>query len=249
MTWRYELPCDRTLPRNIRKSLDAWFLQFLPLGPGEVSSTLSRQWKGLKKPLAELRDHLLPVRNVALTGRRGEAFLEICRGIPFAAITEVPLDERWMSMYLQPPQHREKVLKKIKEFNLPKTKSFIDFNCVFSGLRDSEPDSAGGFEPVDKWRPFRDRLGKFAEYREPEDLRKWGDAVVIFHARNGNHVLMDSDGRLAWDVMQENRVGEKWKTFDEFIEHFADYLDYNWPFDSYGPSEEAVEQRRNRKKE
>lgn len=249
MTWRVELPSDRMPPGNIRKSLDPWFLPFLSLGAEEVSSRLAREWKGLKNPLAKLRDHLLPARNAALTGRKGEAFLEICRGIPFSANGDVPENERWMSMYLRPPQPREKVLQRIKELNLPRTKSFIDFHRVFSGLRDSEPGSAGGFERVEDWRTFRDDLGKYAKDREPEDLRKWGDAVVLFHARDGSHVLMSSDGRLAWDVMQENRVDEKWRTFDEFIEHFADYLGYNWPFDSYGPSHEAVEQRRRREKQ
>jgi hypothetical protein len=131
----------------------------------------------------------------------------------------------------------------MKKFGLPVSDSFVEFNCVFAGLRESEPNLAGGFLLVDEWKTFRDRLGKYASYREPAQLKKWGDSVVVFHARNGNHVLMNPDGKLAWDVMQEQRVDEKWKSFDEFIEHYADYLDYNWPFDSYGPDEGRKKRR------
>lgn len=45
---------------------------------------------------------------------------------------------------------------------------------------------------------------------------------------------------------EESRIREAWRSFDELIVHYADYLEYRWPFDSYGPSDKAIQARKAR---
>lgn len=156
---------------------------------------------------------------------------------------EMSEEEGSMSFYLRPPADSRSIHKRVSEFHLPSRGSLKQFLRFFSGLRESEPGVSGDFPGVLAWQTFEESLGEYTTACPDQEIDPWRKSVVIFNARNGNRVLMRQDGRLAWDVKQEQRVDERWTNFDEFIAHYADYLEYDWPFDSYGPSDKAIQWR------
>lgn len=53
---------------------------------------------------------------------------------------------------------------------------------------------------------------------------KWKNSKVLYHARNGDLVLIDSSGATAWHVMETNENLPLTATFPEFLVHYAAFL-------------------------
>ena len=62
----------------------------------------------------------------------------------------------------------------------------------------------------------------------------WKDSLMLYHARNGCHLLVRRDGKVAWWIMQERRVEVIADDFDEFVLQFNEHRKISYPFDPYG---------------
>ncbi|MBI4616231.1 MAG: hypothetical protein HY720_21635 [Planctomycetes bacterium] len=204
-----------------RTAMESWDPAPLPPSPRKARAELLR--RGIPADAMEGLDDRFLVFLASTHHYRGE---------------EPPDDEDWSwDLYLPPPPDREEARGAIARLGIAEPGPVLEFAVGFDGVRESPPRLSGGFEPVARWRTIRE------EGFEEEFLAGWQEALVVFVARNGDHVLLHPSGRVAWMVFAEHRVDERWPTLEEFVHHYADHLDYRWPFDSYGPPDSAVEAR------
>ena len=69
---------------------------------------------------------------------------------------------------------------------------------------------------------------------EPDAVSHWRCAWVIYHARNGDRILLHPDGGSAWFVTSEQQIRPIATSFSGFIDYLTDAIDQRWPLDSYG---------------
>jgi len=159
-------------------------------------------------------------------------------------------EAREWAIYVAPPVDDSRLASHLRTFGFPPDSLLADFVRAFDGFRESEPWLAGGFIPHRQWITAEQDL-KFSKYSwyehlPAEEQREWKDAVILFHARNGDHVLLHPTQKAGWMLHEEARVEPKWPTFEAFVAGYVDALEYRWPFDGYGPSTEAIDARRER---
>ena len=310
--WRYPLPCEKRIHREVRDSLEGWFVDLLDSDVNTVRKMLSKRWKDISRPLVPLRKVILQGGKPAITGRLGENFLTLtlgaqgkdpdCPWIPKTWSTptkffpdkarnslakervfskeelakmpddhvqhlayqhfEVQLsfqhyrrgeqdEEPWeWTIYIPPPIEGASVADGLRKHAFKPGGLLEEFLRAFDGFRESDPGLAGGFIPLRQWiRTEQDReRSKYSWYDHlPEaQQREWKDAIILFHARNGDQVVLHPDERAGWMLHEEARIEPKWPSFEAFIAGYVDALEYRWPFDGYGPSTEAIEARKAR---
>ncbi len=171
----------------------------------------------------------------------GDRFLVFLASTGHYRGTRPETEDDWSwDLWLPPPIDPIEAGRIAERIVLPDPASILAFAVAFDGLRESPPRLAGSFVPFREWRTIRED-----GFDEPF-LAGWTAALVLFEARNSDRVLLHPDGRLAWMVFAEHRMDERWAAFEDFIRDYADHLEYRWPFDSYGPSSQAVAARRAR---
>jgi len=134
------------------------------------------------------------------------------------------------SFYLPAPIEPEELTAKLQRVSLGENAAVQEFMQYFGGLAENV-DAAGNFVyRDDPWPTFTDSWdGSIQGFDE------WKSSLMLYTALNGCHVLVHPNGKVAWWMMQEHRVAEQSKDFDEFILYFNKHRKLAWPFDPYGP--------------
>jgi hypothetical protein len=207
--------------------------------PDKAREYLARERASSKKELAAMTDENVQYLAYKHFGR--QPLLDDNRGDDEA---------REWAVYVAPPVQKEGIAGALGNFGFAPDGLLAEFVRAFDGLRESEPGLAGGFIPHREWITAEQdlRVSKYSWYEHlpADEKREWKDAVLLFHARNGDHVLLHPTLKAGWMLHEEARVEPKWPTFEAFVAGYADALEYRWPFDGYGPSTEAIEARRQR---
>lgn len=159
-------------------------------------------------------------------------------------------DETWeWAVYVPEPISDKVINDGLKKFGFESDGLLAEFIRAFDGIRESEPGLAGGFIPLREWiTTDQERTSKYSWYEHlpPDQQKEWREAIIFFHARNGDHVVLHPSGKAGWMLHEEGRIEDKWPTLERFLADYADALEYRWPFDGYGPSTEAIEARKKR---
>jgi hypothetical protein len=207
--------------------------------PDKAREYLAKERASSKKELAAMSDE--NVRYLAYKHFGRQPLLHPYRGDDGAP--------EW-AVYVAPPVDDSRLAEHLRKFGFAPDGLLAEFVRAFDGFRESEPDLAGGFIPHRQWITAEQdlRVSKYSWYEHlpADEKREWKDSVLLFHARNGDHVLLHPTQKAGWMLHEEARVEPRWPTFEAFVAGYADALEYRWPFDGYGPSTEAVEARRAR---
>lgn len=158
---------------------------------------------------------------------------------------------RWeWTLYIAPPVSAESIAPKLRALGFDTEGSVAQFVAAFDGLRESEPGVAGGFIPLGEWHTVEEdslrNSDSWYDSISASEMKEWKSAVVLFHAYNGDHLLLQPSGQTGWMLHEESRVEPKWDSFERFVEDYSDVIEYRLPFDGYSPDEEAVRMRRTR---
>jgi len=247
---RIGLPCAKKLPPRSMRGLGPWLRSLLDLTPDRVRATLEHRWTNVPTALRPLRDRILSAGSPALVSGEGSAFLELT-----LTADETPDrdGERWSwSLFVAPPISERTWGQELRRLRLSPRSLVAAFARHFDFLRESEPGLAGGFKPLSEWRTIEEDAiaSNYSWYTYlPEKMRReWAGSVIVFGARNGDEILLHSSGKIGWLNHEQSLVRKEWSSFEEFIARYADFIEYRWPFDCWGPSDEAVNARKNRER-
>ena len=223
----YALPAT-DIPDNVRAKLHPWIAGFIGLTPTEATSRLHERWSTIERPsLLKLRETLSEFEVHELVDSR-------YGGMIYAARPGADEDTVGNSFYLPAPIDSDDLRSRLKTISLSSDECLHEFLTYFAGLAE-DSTTAGQFVYLESpWPTFTDSWDGSIE-----GFDEWEDSLMIYHARNGCHLLVRSDGKVAWWVMQEHLVGEQAQDFDEFVEQFSEHRKLAWPFDPYGPPEYA----------
>ena len=161
-------------------------------------------------------------------------------------------DDPWTasSCYVAPPESRDTIESNLGRVGLTRQKAYAQFLISFHGFRESLPRLSGHFVSASDLRTVElDREAEESSWYGslPETVMdEWSGAVPIFVACNGDELLLHPSGKAGWMMHEESTIRQEWTSFEDLIVHYADYLEYHWPFDGYGPSEKAKEARKKR---
>jgi len=213
----YLLPCAE-MPEEVQQSLHPWLRQMVGKSPDDVASILNERWANIDADsLQSLRARLLEFRPRSILVHHDEALLGIVRA------------NKGDMLYVPPPLDEAKIIEFVTAFDAEDNKVFREFMRHFAGIREDLPSCAGYF--------VSDDLLRFTDFYDEnvDGYEEWKTSMIVYHAINGDHVLMRSDGAVAWCVFPEHKVKPLSDDFDGFVKHYVEYKRIAWPFDSYGP--------------
>ena len=139
---------------------------------------------------------------------------------------EVGCGDFW---YLPAPLDAEEITRKLVTCGLQTNDALREFLIYFSGLAEDTTTAGHFVYGSSPWPLFTDSWEGSIE-----GFDEWKDSLMLYHARNGCHVLVRRDGKVSWWVMQEHTVEPIAMNFDEFVLQFNEHRKISWPFDPYG---------------
>jgi hypothetical protein len=223
----YILPAA-TLPDDVHARLDPWIQAMRGKQPAEVKELLAQRWSNLREPaLKELRNRLLEFTPKSIVIHEGRGWLRA--DVPSA---DPSIGDSW---YLPSPPEDIDWEAKLREFGVEGNPLLIEFTQHFGGLREDLPDMSGSFYEVHEWERFP--LPGY-ELDEIKGAKDWQGSLIIFHARNGNSVLLHPDGRCGWWWFAEREVVENQPDLESLIRSFTRFnREFSFPFDGYPPED------------
>jgi hypothetical protein len=115
-------------------------------------------------------------------------------------------------------------------FGFPEVVEFYD---LFSDLRESI-DCCGHFVAPCDWVSLAVMMDGVIDAAEHGS---WQSSVGVYHGRNGDMVMLDESGAVAWYCLSENTILPIANTFAGFLHCLDDYLEKGWVLDSYSGRE------------
>jgi hypothetical protein len=219
----YRLPAN-DVPQEVRQRLHPWIAGFIGLTPEQANRRVAERWSSIERPsLRALRETLIQFSVEAIVDYEEGGMIRTFR----ATKEEVGCGDSW---YLTAPLSRQELTRRLAASCLQANDSLREFLTYFAGLAE-DTTTAGSFVYSNPpWPLFTDSWDGTID-----GFDAWKDSLMLYHARNGCYVLVRTDGKVAWWMMQEHRVKLIAEDFDEFILQFNEHRKISWPFDPYGP--------------
>jgi hypothetical protein len=138
------------------------------------------------------------------------------------------------SFYLPAPIEPDTLESRLASVSLADNAAMREFMCFFAGLAE-DTTTAGQVIYLDSpWPTFTESWGGHVK-----GFDDWKDSLMFYCARNGCHLLVRTDGKVAWWIMQEHFVAEQADNFDEWVYQFSEHRKLAYPYDPYGPPDGA----------
>ncbi|WP_146400109.1 hypothetical protein [Pseudobythopirellula maris] len=135
--------------------------------------------------------------------------------------------------YLPAPLDSEVLNSRLSSVSLSENQALQEFMRHFAGLSEDTTVAGHFVYSESPWPVFDDRW--IEPIDDEEEFEEWKGSLMLFHARNGCHVLMHPSGRVAWWVMQEASIDAIAGSFEDFVSRFNDHRKLASPYDPYGP--------------
>ncbi|MCW1925555.1 hypothetical protein OKA05_23555 [Luteolibacter arcticus] len=226
----FPLPAEK-LPDDVKAQLDPWVAGFVGLSREQAGQRLRDRWNRIERPsLLALRDTLLKFEVQGISKTHSGYAIEAYR----PGSEDPGIGDYW---YLSGPMDHAEISKRLAPFGLEGNEALRDFLYYFGGLGE-DTETAGHFVSAARdWAVFENTPDSFIDLRTTKGFDEWKGALMLFHARNGCHILVRRDGTVGWWVMQEATVTTEAVDFDGFIRMFNKHRQISWPFDPYPPDE------------
>lgn len=223
----YPLPATN-IPDDVRQSLHPWIAGFIGLTPAEATKRLHKRWENISRPsLIALRETLSEFEVRAIVDYE-------VGGLIYAVRPNAEDEDVGNSFYLPAPIDPDTLESRLTSVSLADNAALREFMVYFAGLAE-DTTTAGQIVYLDSpWPTFTDSWDGSIE-----GFDDWENSLMLYHARNGCHLLVHTNGKVAWWVMQEHLVGQQADNFDEWVKQFSDHRKLAWPYDPYGPPDYA----------
>ena len=217
-----------SVPAGVSSS--SWGQALLGKEPEEVRSALEIIWPETSHPeVHRLREKFLNFIPWGLSCSGDAVFLRLDHP-DFPGGPQGKGDCYYFSM----PGSTDELAGAFSKFGIGESPGAMEFFRLFRGLRESI-DVAGGFELPSEWRGFGEEIAPWREYIDDlEAIKPWETSVKIYHALNGDMVLMNGAGCTAWYRFEDQTIQPIAPHFGDFLCYFRKHLDCHWPFDSHG---------------
>lgn len=219
------------LPADLANS--AWARITRGLDPRKLREVLSEHWPVPADPaLARLRSKFLSYHPAGIVTCSSRSYLQLDH-------PEIDKEDEGVgdSYYLGYPALREEVAAKITDalhtlgIASAVSAALIEFYALFPVLRE-DVQCTGDFIQPGEWHTLGSMLSDFPDLIPEEP---WASAICLYHARNGDDVVLSSSGEVAWYCIAEAEIIPIASDFSSFLDYLTGYLDQRWPLDSYGP--------------
>ncbi|MCW1914206.1 hypothetical protein OJ996_11510 [Luteolibacter sp. GHJ8] len=182
--------------------------------------------------LARLREKLLTYHPAGIVTYSSRSYLQLDH-------PEIDKEDEGIgeSYYLGYPALREEVAAAITDalhtlgIAGAVSAALIEFYALFPGLRE-DFQCTGHFIQPGEWHTLGSMLSDVPDIIPQEP---WASAICLYHARNGDDVVLSSSGEVAWYCIAEAEIIPIASDFSGFLDYLIGYLDLRWPLDSYGP--------------
>ncbi len=223
----YLLPAT-DIPNDVRESLHPWIAGFIGLTPAEATKRLHERWENIRRPsLLALRETLSKFEVRAIVDYE-------VGGVIYAVRPNTDDGTIGNSFYLPAPIDPDTLESRLASVSLADNAAVREFMVHFAGLAE-DTTTAGQFVYLESpWPTFTDSWGGSIE-----GFDEWENSLILYYARNGCRVLVHPKGMVAWWVMQEHLVDQQAENFDEFVTQFNEHRKLAWPYDPYGPPDDA----------
>ena len=213
MAIEYPLP-GLSITDEIKSILDPWLLQFVGLEGSAAHAVLTRHWENIGDScLFSLRDYLLQFTASSIILHENEGWLVMTDPTLPNAKYISSVGDAW---FLAPPPDTEILHQRLEAFGLQGIKGLSSFFLYFNGLREYLPGCAGYFFKPNEWQ-YLASLG----WENCQGYDYWRNAVMFWHAQNGDHVLLNPSGEMGWYVLELNKVVHFMDNFPDFVSYFA----------------------------
>lgn len=109
--------------------------------------------------------------------------------------------------------------------------ALVEFYSLFPHLREAF-ETCGHFIPPEKWKSLAEEMEGVST---PTELAGRHEALMIYHAVNGDMIALSPTGEVAWYCLSESEIIPIADCFSGFLRYFIEHMDKRWPLDSYGP--------------
>lgn len=133
--------------------------------------------------------------------------------------------------YLAEPLELEALKKEIAYFDESLREPMIDFMWQFAGGGESNAGGSGQFA-----RSFQTTAEEIA-CNGIERLGDWKESRVLYHAQNGDSLLINPNGSTAWHIFEMDEVFALFETISGFGKHYLQFRTTDKIFDSYNSFE------------
>lgn len=217
----YALPAT-SIPSAELQKLPRWTRRFIGADLHAARSLLDDRWSTIHEPaVARIRDRLLRLQPGAIVigAKRGWLRLDD---------PEIETANFGASRYLEAPLPPQIIGGELERLGLSDNAILREFLGCFSGLSE-HPSVAGDFVFRAPWPKVSD-----AGIDDLEGYHEWKDSLCLYHASNGDQVVVHASGRTDWWIYPERRIEERWTDVGAFLDFVAGSLDWRQPLDSYG---------------
>jgi hypothetical protein len=230
MAIEYPLP-GGSIPEKAKSQIQPWLLQFVGFEGSAAHHVLEANWHDVRDPcLALLRDFLVQFVPTSIITHGDSAWLVIAD--PERSDAEyLRCGDRW---FVAPPPRREMLQRQLEAFGLQGIESLQSFFSHFNGLREDIPGCSGDISRPEEWHHLAS-LGWEGYIEECQNHESWQKAIMLWHARNGDIVLLNPSGETGWWDHEQNEIGSLTDTFPGFVRHFAAYIEHRYPFSAWPP--------------
>jgi hypothetical protein len=226
--FEYPLPC-LTMMAGHRATLDPWLSQFIGLDSDSSLELLKNRWTKIAAPcLLSLKNYLLEFVPESIILRDGKGWLAI------ADPKFLHIKDQTICWFVAPPPDIQLLQRRLDEFAPKEIECLHSFLLNFGGLRETIPGDAGDFCQIDQWENLA-VCGWEGYIKECRNYDAWRESVMLWGARNGDVLLLDSSGRLGWWSHETNEIYDFLNSFPVFIDYFVKYIKYRYPFSAWLP--------------
>ena len=223
-TLEFRLPVDMAKLAEFNPPTSEWFKLICGLAPAESDVWTSKYFKPYQTGVIALAEELERYKPTSVIHYCDSWFIRCCIGDP----NDYSISNE---LYLAHKLFWPEISVFIEDF--PADQTLKEFFRQFAGMRESMPPMSGDFVYNDL-----QLLDDLVSGRDTDEYEDWLDALCVYHAVNGDLVLLGEDGETGWYVMAENRVDLFTSSFDEMLQLWAEFRStWNKPFDSYSASE------------
>jgi hypothetical protein len=135
----------------------------------------------------------------------------------------------WDNYFLANPIGKADAANRLAAMDFPGKDDLQEFLANFGGLRESMPPLSGGFLNDEVWLAPEEIMHDDCPERD-----RWQGGIVVFKAYNCDCVAMSRSGEVAWFMHEENRFGEPFGTFCDFLSAYIQHgIASPRPFDAY----------------
>jgi hypothetical protein len=249
----YALPAHHI---NLRRSaaIDPWVKRFIGTSAEGARGLLERRWKGIvDTPLLLLREWLLRLEPSSILLFKNDAWIGVKLlpdieepsepppwvislrkyltppGFDSSSFFQTYGDTACRTYFIPPPLDRASIRQRLSELSFPRHKLLVSFLHFFAGLREDTPLISGNFLCHDS----KDWMLMLQDKDDVEGFDEWQRGLMLYHARNGDGVIVHPRGRVGWWIFSEARIEGRYADLGEFVQCYVDRLDSKEPFDSY----------------